>query len=184
MKFSIPLLVFSVCLIFTSSLLAKEPWYLREVFNGSDHKPEAHQFSGSGELFDCGLEVQELCSDEVRYYNLPVYVVLTVREGVVDEVTFTMDFSSYNLSQLQLNLRKDGFWLSKISYGGDTFDVRREIEARPTEIAEVDKSLIEFINARPSDTPVHSRWRYKKALSPRLELVSDGQEIRLTLVRD
>ncbi|MGF1755809.1 hypothetical protein L4C33_19725, partial [Vibrio makurazakiensis] len=196
---SFPLHTLYLCFfLFSSNLYAKEPWFLREVFNTHSVKPNAAYYVNDAGLFECGLDSVVLCSDEVSYYTTRLFMELHIENERVDKVVMALDFSAISYSQIQLNLRKDGFQLEEITIEGERFSVREallnydhkslvgataKIVPNGAALSQIDKELVEFINSRPSNARSMSVWRVANETSPVVMLEKDSEEIRLSLDR-
>jgi len=174
-----------LCFVHASPLIAKEPWFLRELFNTHAQKPNATQYIHDAELFDCGVEVLTLCSDEITYYRTRVFLEVRVEENKVSRVVMTADNSNLTYSELQLSLRKDGFQLASIDIDGNEFNVeKRLVGATPEERVQIDKELVTFMNRQLNRTKIKSVWNVNGQSYPVVHLESNGEEIQVRLVRD
>ncbi|WP_394251578.1 hypothetical protein [Vibrio profundi] len=185
MSLVIRLITSLLCFVHSASVTAKEPWFLRELFNTSPQKPSATQYVNDADLFECGVETYTLCSDEISYYRTRVFLEVLVEGSDVSRVVMNADFSNHVYSELQLNLRKDGFQLASFDIDGNEFNVeKRLMNATNEERVEVDKELVTFINRYPNWTYVKSRWKVNGQRFPVVHLESNGGEIQVRLVRD
>ncbi len=116
-------------------------------------------------------EPQRWCEDGVGYYQAHLYAEATLTpERLV--VTLFGEFTPHLLSQLQLNLRRDGFQLVKISIEQQEFDLEAALQTMPAN--EVDKTLVTFINQSPQSAERVLSWQ---ASVGQAELRSDGELI-------
>jgi hypothetical protein len=97
------------------------------------------------------------------------------------ELTLLFEFTTHRLSELQLNLRKDGFGLDSVEIEGESFDVQAELEkaAMQGDKSKVDKQLIQFLNQYPQSAERSLVWSTQLW---RATLLSDGELITLTLL--
>lgn len=135
--------------------------------------------SRSGQWRLCDSDNGVWCQEELSYYNQAGYAELSlVAHNVELEMLFL--FSSHTLSELQLNLRRDGFILRRVLLGEALFDVEAQLIEAETEqqVRDLDKKLIQFLNQTDQNQPRVMHWRndiWDVTLS------SDGEIISLTL---
>ena len=138
-------------------------------------------------LFDCGEEEgKEYCSEPVKYYKTEVESYLWVENGQVKSVEVSSPFSSRSYSELQLNLRKDGFALAWIKIGEKSIDVIEELKQKP--LYKVDREVVMFMNNGSIATPRQLIWypkaEYHGAQHTRyVEFLSDGNTVTVRFVR-
>jgi hypothetical protein len=113
------------------------------------------------------------CEDELSYYRESYFAQAIVGESAL-EIELLSEFSAHQLSQLQLNLRSDGFSLQSVEVMKQRFDISQQSSQRS--ISEVDEALVRFINRYPQTAPRKLVWQ-----SPLwdAELISDGEIISL-----
>ncbi|MFA0307023.1 hypothetical protein AB4543_14065 [Vibrio splendidus] len=176
------------------SAQATESWWLRTVFNSSPIQPSSQNYINDIDLMDCGeVEGTLLCSDLTQYYDLDVYVELEVGDSSVEVVRLNLPYSNLSYTKLQAYLRQDGFALSSIRIGEDEFDVVAQLEQAKHEgvgFDEVDKQLVEFINAPHHSSEQMSLWNVPSSSSsssgssvPWIQLHSDGDNLTVELNR-
>ncbi|MFS1954868.1 hypothetical protein BCU11_003045 [Vibrio cyclitrophicus] len=179
---------------FSFSAQASESWWLRTVFNISPIPPSSQNYINDIELMDCGeVEGTLLCSDLTKYYDLDVYVELELGDSSVEVVRLNLPYSNLSYTKLQVYLRQDGFALSSIRIGEDEFDVFAQLEQAKHEgvgFDEVDKQLVEFINAPHHSSEQMSLWNVPSSSSsssrssaPWVQLHSDGDKLTVELNR-
>lgn len=176
----------------TFSAQATESWWLRTVFNTSSAQPSSQNYINDVDLMDCGdIEGTLLCSDQTKYYDLDVYVELELGESSIEVVRLSLPYSNLSYTKLQAYLRQDGFALSSIRIGEDEFDVIAQLEHAKREgvgFYEVDKQLVEFINAPHHSSDQVSLWNVPNSSSassssPWVQLQSDGDNLTVELNR-
>ncbi|PTO98201.1 hypothetical protein CWO08_00680 [Vibrio sp. 10N.286.48.B8] len=174
------------------SAQATESWWLRTVFNTSSDQPSSQNYINDVDLMDCGdVEGTLLCSDQTKYYDLDVYVELELGESSIEVVRLSLPYSNLSYTKLQAYLRQDGFALSSIRIGEDEFDVVAQLEHAKREgvgFDEVDKQLVEFINAPHHSPDQVSLWNVPNSSSassssPWVQLQSDGDNLTVELNR-
>ncbi|WP_373954132.1 hypothetical protein [Vibrio pomeroyi] len=190
-----PVLISPLLLVLNAiafSVQATESWWLRTVFNTSSDQPSAQNYINDIDLMDCGdIEGTLLCSDQTKYYDLDVYVELELGESSIKVVRLSLPYSNLSYTKLQAYLRQDGFALSSIRIGADEFDVISQLEHAKREgvgFDEVDKQLVEFINAPHHSSDQVSLWNVPNSSSassssPWIQLQSDGDNLTVELNR-
>lgn len=182
-----------LCCLFSSSLLAYPntltlPWLVPMLMDDAStwKTGSLNEMQGQG-LFDCGeVKGKEYCSEPVKYYNTNVESSLWVEEGIVNEVDVLSPFSALSYSELQLNLRKDGFALAWIKIGEKSIDVIEALKQKP--LYKVDRDVVMFMNKGPISTPRQLIW-YPKAEyyatkhSRSVDFLSDGHTVTVRFVR-
>lgn len=179
---------------FAFSAQATESWWLRTVFNSSPTQPSSQNYINDIDLMDCGeVEGTLLCSDLTQYYDLDVYVELELGDSSVETVRLNLPYSNLSYTKLQAYLRQDGFTLSSIRIGEYEFDVVAQLEQAKHEgvgFDEVDKQLVEFINAPHHSSEQMSLWNVPSSSSsssgssvPWIQLHSDGDNLTVELNR-
>ncbi|TCN85708.1 hypothetical protein EDB65_106144 [Vibrio crassostreae] len=192
---TLPVLILPFLLVLNAiafSAQATESWWLRTVFNTSSDQPSSQNYINDVDLMDCGdVEGTLLCSDQTKYYDLDVYVELELGESSIEVVRLTLPYSNLSYTKLQAYLRQDGFALSSIRIGEDEFDVVAQLEHAKREgvgFDEVDKQLVEFINAPHHSSDQVSLWNVPNSSSassssPWVQLQSDGDNLTVELNR-
>ncbi|UPR59735.1 hypothetical protein ITG10_20470 [Vibrio sp. ED004] len=190
-----PVLILPLLLVLNAiafSAQATESWWLRTVFNTSSAQPSSQNYINDIDLMDCGdIEGTLLCSDQTKYYDLDVYVELELGESSIEVVRLSLPYSNLSYTKLQAYLRQDGFALSSIRIGEDGFDVVTQLEHAKREgvgFDEVDKQLVEFINAPHHSSDQVSLWDVPNSSSasspsPWVQLQSDGDNLTVELNR-
>ncbi|WP_299131143.1 hypothetical protein [uncultured Vibrio sp.] len=190
-----PVLILPLLLVLNAiafSAQATESWWLRTVFNTSSDQPSAQNYINDIDLMDCGdIEGTLLCSDQTKYYDLDVYVELELGESSIKVVRLSLPYSNLSYTKLQAYLRQDGFALSSIRIGEDEFDVVAQLKHAKREgigFDEVDKQLVEFINAPHHSSDQVSLWNVPSSpsassSSPWVRLQSDGDNLTVELNR-
>ncbi|WGV98724.1 hypothetical protein QF117_01800 [Vibrio sp. YMD68] len=159
-----------LCLVMAPSYVNADASTFLRPFLSQEAFWSLSQLRENTELYDCGLEQddQAFCSDEVRYYKTPVVVTLLVDPDThafdkrasdkrVTKAKLSADFSPIHYTDLQLNLRKDGFHIVEVYKAGRRFLVAEEI--RFSDLQAADKALIEFMNQGTIDDPIEVRWQ-------------------------
>ena len=186
----LPLLLVLNAIAFSAQ--ATESWWLRTVFNTSSDQPSAQNYINDIDLMDCGdIEGTLLCSDQTKYYDLDVYVELELGESSIEVVRLSLPYSNLSYTKLQAYLRQDGFALSSIRIGEGEFDVVAQLEHAKREgvgFDEVDKQIVEFINAPHHSSDQVSLWNVPNSSSassssPWVQLQSDGDNLTVELNR-
>ncbi|CAK3721299.1 hypothetical protein CWO27_01090 [Vibrio sp. 10N.286.51.C3] len=192
---TLPVLILPFLLVLNAiafSTQATESWWLRTVFNTSSDQPSSQNYINDVDLMDCGdVEGTLLCSDQTKYYDLDVYVELELGESSIEVVRLTLPYSNLSYTKLQAYLRQDGFALSSMRIGEDEFDVVAQLEHAKREgvgFDEVDKQLVEFINAPHHSSDQVSLWNVPNSSSassssPWVQLQSDGDNLTVELNR-
>ncbi|CAK1884328.1 hypothetical protein FB440_12224 [Vibrio crassostreae] len=192
---TLPVLILPFLLVLNAiafSAQATESWWLRTVFNTSSDQPSSQNYINDVDLMDCGdVEGTLLCSDQTKYYDLDVYVELELGESSIEVVRLSLPYSNLSYTKLQAYLRQDGFALSSIRIGEDEFDVVAQLEHAKREgvgFDEVDKQLVEFINAPHHSSDQVSLWNVPNSSSassssPWVQLQSDGDNLTVELNR-
>jgi len=180
--------------VISFSVQATEAWWLRTVFNSSSVQASSKHYINDIDLMDCGeIEGTVLCSDLTQYYDLDVYVELELGESSIEVVRLSLPYSKLSYTKLQAYLRQDGFALSSIRIGEDEFDVVAQLEQAEREgvgFGEVDKQLVEFINAPHHSSEQMSLWNVPNSSSsssrtsePWVQLHTDGGDLTVELNR-
>lgn len=180
--------------VISFSVQATEAWWLRTVFNSSSVQASSKHYINDIDLMDCGeIEGTVLCSDLTQYYDLDVYVELELGESSIEVVRLSLPYSKLSYTKLQAYLRQDGFALSSIRIGEDEFDVVAQLEQAEREgvgFGEVDKQLVEFINAPHHSSEQMSLWNVPSSSSsssrtsePWVQLHTDGGDLTVELNR-
>lgn len=149
-----------------NSLASLSQEQLRQQVEGSD-------------WYACGEGELRYCLDEFGYYRLSFYAELVITADTVN-LTLLAPYSAHQLSEVQLNLRRDGFLLDRISIAKESFNVTEALRlAKSTKQRnQVDKALIQFLNRFPQEAVREMDWTHSKWQAI---LHSDGEMMALTL---
>ena len=180
-----------LCCLFSSQLFAYSntltlPW-LEPMLIDDASTWATESLNEMKGLFDCGEEEgKEYCSEPVKYYKTEVESSLWVEDGQVNKVEVFSPFSPLSYSELQLNLRKDGFSLAWIKIGEKSIDVIEELKQKP--LYKVDREVVMFMNKGSIVTPRQLIWypkaEYYAAQHTRyVEFLSDGNTVTVRFVR-
>lgn len=88
---------------------------------------------------------------EFDYYKTPVLAFFYSKDDYIQRAVLEAEGTISTLSQLQYNLRRDGFEIAQLTHSGEVFDVKHQVEVNTLE--SVDQALIEFVNRHHSDMP-------------------------------
>lgn len=120
---------------------------------------------------------QVWCANEMFYYR-DSYIA---EAQIIDQklsIQLLAEYSSHLLSELQLNLRRDGFSLVNVSIEGAEFDVASEVEESSTE--EADRELVLFLNRFSLSTTRKLHWQTKLWDAV---VYSDGELVTVTFTQ-
>ncbi|MGR5451765.1 hypothetical protein ACP3V3_18815 [Vibrio sp. PNB22_3_1] len=186
--FSVSLLLGSTFIagLFSSEAHGQNVWWLAMLSNMPLVQFQ-QKLQQSVDWYQCDSQagVNAYCLDDFKYYQQHLYGELTLRQDEI-HLSFLTDYQAQTLSELILNLRKDGLVLSNMVIEKEQFDVVNALkEESPTQ---VDKDLILFINRYPQDAERHLDWRLADEFDsplPRVKvrLLSDGEMIELKIIR-
>lgn len=175
----------SLCLL-TQAAYAQGTWW--QVILSDASVVEVQQtLQEGGEWYTC--EAQEsadaLCLDDFHYYQQHLYGEATTEAKAI-RVIFLTDYQPQNLSELILNLRKDGLVIKRIKIQDEQFDIAAALKHNSPEA--VDKALILFINRYPQQVPRRIDWVLAQEFgssAPRLNVTlnSDGEMMELEVIR-
>lgn len=178
----------SIGLLSSASAMAFPPQWLLPMLETSQPLWTLAQAQESTQLYDCGLEEEdrEFCSERVKYYDTDVEGRLLISAGLVQEIEITADFSAYRYSELQLNLRKDGFNLYSAKINGEAFNIPQRLSRQTAD--EVNRDFIRFTGNSGIGTNRRFEWRPKSDFAttePERKVVftSDGKRITLQFLR-
>jgi hypothetical protein len=163
------------------------PW-LQQMFVENSKPWSLEQLRQDSAFYDCGLSAEdsEFCTDAIKYYGVEVDARLFVENGLVVKAELTSGFTPSTYTELQLNLRKDGFVLSKAKIGPREFDVLEKLKQDP--IKQVNREVVMFLNEGPLTSERTFTWypndEYYEQMPTRFaQFESDGKNIRLQFVR-
>lgn len=163
------------------------PWLVPML---SDEVPAWHieLLNQTQALFDCGEEEhKKYCSEPVNYYKTPVDSFLLLEQGSVNKIEIVSTFSAINYSELQLNLRKDGYVLAWLEIGDKHIDIIEELKTKPFHV--IDREVVMFMNKGKITTPRKLIWyptiQFNNTVEPSryVEFISDGIKITLRFVK-
>jgi hypothetical protein len=185
------LLPYLLCYLFSWPLFAYPnplslPWLSPMLIEDANHWPTETLNEMQG-LFDCGEQQgKQYCSAPVSYYKTEVESTLWIEGGRVHTVEVLSPFSALSYSELQLNLRKDGFVLAWIQIGEKSIDIIDELKHKA--LYKVDRDVVMFMNKRAIDTPRKLIWYpkteyYVAHQSRYVEFFSDGKSVTVRFVR-
>lgn len=133
--------------------------------------------------FECALREGEwrYCA-EFNYYDLPVFAQFFSDDAQINRVQLELVSSAFYLSQLQFNLRRDGFQPRRVSYGEHDFNVQEALKHSTSEV--VDRQLIELINQRPINSVLSMQWvKSSNELLIEAKIQDDGVDLVLEMTR-
>lgn len=178
-----------VSLLISHSAAAFTPEWLQPMLIESESVWTLEQARQSGQVYDCGLEEEdrEFCTDVMKYYNTNVEGRLFVIDALVQRIDITTSFTASAYSELQMNLRKDGFSLSKASIAGEEFDVLDQLKSKTVD--EVNRDFVQFLSGSSITGMRTFEWRPKTeyyADKPKRSVTfsSDGKQITLSFMRN
>ncbi|TFH91365.1 hypothetical protein [Vibrio ouci] len=116
---------------------------------------------------------QTWCEDKLAYYRGSYVAEATISQSSL-EIELLSEFSTHQLSQLQLNLRSDGFSLQSVEVMGERFDISQQSSQHS--VSEINASLVQFINRYPQTVARQLAWQSELWDA---ELISDGEIISL-----
>lgn len=182
-----------LCGLFSSSIFAYPnalslPW-LTPMLEDDVHAWSIDSLNEMQGLFDCGEieEGKEYCSETVKYYNTKVESYLWVEEGIVTKIEVLAVFNALNYSELQLNLRKDGYVLAWIEIGDKSINVIKELKLKA--LYKVDRDVVMFMNKGSITTSRKLIWYpkteyYADNHSRYVEFLSDGNTVKINFIRE
>lgn len=175
-------------LIFTNQASAFSLEWLQPMIDPNTAPWNLERLQDSMDLYDCGLEqeYEEFCSDVTKYYNVDVESRLLVTDELVHEIEITSPYSSLMYSELQLNLRKDGYVLAKAIIEGKEYNAIEELKNKPIKL--VNREMVMFLNEGPISSERQLTWYpnseyYKKKPSRTAIFTSSEHGIKLYFKR-
>ncbi|MEZ9231043.1 hypothetical protein AB4259_08175 [Vibrio amylolyticus] len=135
-----------------------------QPFIEDSHSLNLSEIKHQGALYDCGLEQddEEFCSDEIWYYKTPVITRMFVNQReVVHSMKLSAEFNASAFTDIQLSLRKDGFYVSEVFKFGKRFSIEEQQERLDS--STLDQKLVQFINQGRTSDPVEIRWRHQQS---------------------
>ncbi|MCC4222443.1 hypothetical protein LL295_02825 [Vibrio campbellii] len=175
----------SLCLL-TQTAYAQGAWW-QAILSDASVVEVQQTLQEGGEWYTC--EAQEsagaFCLDDFHYYQQHLYGEATTEAKAI-RLIFLTDYQPQNLSELILNLRKDGLVMKRIAIQGEQYDVAEALKHNSPEV--VDKALVLFINRYPQQVPRRIDWVLAQEFGspvPRLNVTlnSDGEMIELEVIR-
>ena len=175
----------SLCLL-TQTAYAQGAWW--QVILSDASVVEVQQtLQEGGDWYGCETQESEgaLCLDDFHYYHQHLYGEATIEEKAI-RLNFLTDYQPQNLSDVILNLRKDGLVMKRINIQGEQYDIAAALKQNSPEA--VDKALILFINRYPQQAPRSIDWVLAEEFespTPRVHVTlnSDGEMIELKVER-
>ncbi|WP_260259716.1 hypothetical protein [Vibrio intestinalis] len=136
--------------------------------------------SHQAEFYVCEEAPKVWCNDDWRYYRVSFFAQIQP-ELKPTQLQLLAPFSSHDYSQVQLNLRRDGFQLLRVAQGDNVFDVEQQIAGaeNDAQLAEVDKALVLFLNRTLREDNVEQVWR-NETWQARLLKQNDMIELHLS----
>lgn len=159
---------------------AKEPAWLRSVVN-TESPWTLNAVQQQTDLYDCGLERDDefFCSESTLYYQSKLSARLEVKNNKINSMQLLHSFDANSYSQWILNLRKDGYQLTKVSINGVLFNITEQLKTGKSPSV-IDKALVSFMNSQPLSVSRELTW-YKARGSNNMtaKLKSDGAQLTL-----
>lgn len=150
-------------LLFSSSVFANMLSFSRlpSILSGDFLGYSLEKVQQSMDLYDCGLEEEnrEFCSDVIKYYQTDVEVRILIEDALVSSIELRAPFSANAYSELQLNLRKDGYSLSEATVEGSNYDVIAALKHKP--MKQVNREVVLFLNNGKLSSDKTLLWRPK-----------------------
>lgn len=172
--------------LFSQTANARDAWW--QIMLSKAPFIEVQQtLQEGGDWYGCETQESEgaLCLDDFHYYHQHLYGEATIEEKVI-RLNFLTDYQPQNLSDVILNLRKDGLVMKRIDIQGEQYDIAAALKQNSPEV--VDKALILFINRHPQQAPRSIDWVLAEEFespTPRVHVTlnSDGEMIELMVER-
>lgn len=135
--------------------------WLPSILSGEFLGYSLEKVKQSMDLYDCGLEEEnrEFCSDVIKYYQTDVEVKILIENEFVSSIELRSPFSASAYSELQLNLRKDGYSLSEATVEGSIYDVIAALKHKP--MKQVNREVVLFLNNGKLSSDKTLLWRPK-----------------------
>ncbi|MDE1315943.1 hypothetical protein MEG05_18235 [Vibrio aestuarianus] len=165
-----------LCVIWSCWVSANVPDFILPFVDQNTPPLTQSDLTQRNDMVECGDEHRSpiYCSDVVEYYKTSAWAELEIIDNKVTSVRMHIDFSRIAHSDLQLNLRRDGFQLTQVMIGDQRFSVQEQLAKHS--MPEVDKALVLFLNKTPATFPQQQQWQKGNNIA---QLVTDGQAIRL-----
>lgn len=139
--------------------------------------PTQQSIKQSPYWFECNESDARLswCSDEFDYYSVTMWGEVTgSNNDSVSDLTLHSAYTRHSWTQLQLNLRKDGFEIVQVEIGDKQFSVPDALDSGSPEQA--NRDLVVFLNQSAWVFPQVMYWQHGHV---RAKLESDGQNVYL-----
>ncbi|AIV07375.1 MULTISPECIES: hypothetical protein [Vibrio] len=183
-RFSLCLLIFSG--LFSQTTSAQDLWW-QAILSSAPVEQIQQAITTGGAWYRCETQdsTEAFCLDDFHYYHQHLYGESTIEDREV-YLSFLTEYQPQSLSELILNLRKDGLVMQKVEIDGQQYDISEAMRHATPE--EVDKELIVFINRYPQQAPRSIDWVLAQEFgtpTPRLNVMlnSDGEMIELKVIR-
>ncbi|CAH1535632.1 conserved exported hypothetical protein [Vibrio owensii] len=172
--------------LFSQTANARDAWW--QIMLSEATVAEVQQtLQDGGDWYGCETQESEgaFCLDDFHYYHQHLYGEATIEEKTI-RLNFLTDYQPQNLSNVILNLRKDGLVMKRIDIQGEQYDIAAALKQNSSEA--VDKALILFINRYPQQAPRSIDWVLAEEFesqAPRVHVTlnSDGEMIELKVER-
>lgn len=172
--------------LFSQTANARDAWW-QIILSEAPFVEVQQTLQEGGDWYGCETQESEgaLCLDDFHYYHQHLYGEATIEEKAI-RLNFLTDYQPQNLSDVILNLRKDGLVMKRINIQGEQYDIAAALKQNSPEA--VDKALILFINRYSQQAPRSIDWVLAEEFeSPtprvRVTLNSDGEMIELKVER-
>ncbi|WP_295895338.1 hypothetical protein [uncultured Vibrio sp.] len=155
--------VFAASPAFASSNVTAKTWLYPLI--EQPHALHLNEIKQQSDLYDCGIEQddEEFCSDEIWYNKTPVKARMFINQhDIVNSMTLKAEFNASAFTDIQLSLRKDGFYVSEVYKLGKRFSVEEQQELFDERT--LDQKLIQFINQGVVSDPIEVRWRHQQSV--------------------
>ncbi|MDA0149099.1 hypothetical protein [Vibrio sp. LaRot3] len=138
---------------------------------------ELLEASQQADFYLCEDEPKIWCHDDWRYYRVSFFAQVKSEFHSVD-LQLVAPFSPHDYSQVQLNLRNDGFKLLRVEQDGEVFNVEEKISTAKSDaqFVQVDKALVVFLNKSLRASKVEQFWRNETWL---VRLIKENDMIEL-----
>ncbi|EOW9660591.1 hypothetical protein ACO14J_000601 [Vibrio parahaemolyticus] len=191
MRFASRTLLFFCCVAASFSSLASQRWW-QEVLSSTPYQKLSEQVQHDGNWYPCDVQIGEtenlgrsFCLDEFSFYQQTLYGEAVFEEKKA-QFSFLSEYQRQTLSELILNLRKDGLVMRSLAIGNEQYDVAASLKNKSA--GEVDKEVVLLINRYPPEIERSMVWVKADEFtepSPHviITLRSDGEMIELRLTR-
>jgi hypothetical protein len=186
MKFgAVLLLLLSNVIYLSNSAHSASYHWVNSYISGQTSLANRPQLLALPDVFDCGeQEFVEYCAFEVNYRGVDVDIRFVTKDDKVIKSIITAPFTTHAYSQLQTNLRVDGYQLAEVKMGSLHFNIQEQVELHGMLTA--DQKLIKFLNSAPIQESKLFTWVRKNEIqntlaTETLSMTSDGTEIVMLL---